>query len=225
MKRESLIGHRFGRLVVLGNSDHKHRNGNAGFVNLVRCKCDCGNIVDVKPCSLYRGHTKSCGHCNTFIEDENFIRCIVKNGRSFIFDKEDLAKVRLHCWTVDPNGYVKSGNGKHGGQRLRVHRYILENCPKDCDVDHINGDPTDNRKCNLRISTHQNNSRNTKLRSDSTTGYKGVSFAKRERKYRAYITFKKQICLGYFDNPISAAYAYDRAAKYYFGEFAKTNFA
>ena len=167
------------------------------------------------------GHNKSCGHCVKYIDCGDYFKCYVRNGRFFIIDKNDLDKIKQYNWTVSKNLYVKSGNGRN--HRLRLHRLIID-CPKDCDIDHINGMPNDNRKANLRIATHQNNSRNTKLRSDNSTGYKGVSFSKRERKYRAYITYGKQISLGYFDSPIDAAKAYDKAAKYYFGEFARLNF-
>lgn len=208
------MGQRFGHLTVIGKSKNKTSN-------FVKCKCDCGNEVDVRINYLKIGHNKSCGDCTKYINNGEYIKCYVKNGKYFFIDINDLHKVQKYNWTVGKNGYVSSGNGRN--HRLRLHRYLLD-CPKGYDVDHINGKPYDNRKCNLRISTHQNNSRNTKLRCDNSTGYKGVSFAKRERKYRAYIVYKKQISLGYFDNPIDAAKAYDKAAKYYFGDFARLNF-
>ena len=47
---------------------------------------------------------------------------------------------------------------------------------------------------------------------------------KRDGMYRAYIYYKgKQIALGYYDNPEEAAAAYDKAAVFYFGEYARTN--
>ena len=48
------------------------------------------------------------------------------------------------------------------------------NASKGVQVDHINGDPLDNRKENLRICMHSENCRNRKVRSDSRSGYKGV---------------------------------------------------
>jgi len=106
---------------------------------------------------------------------------------------------------------------------MRLHR-LLTKAPEEAVVDHINGDPSDNRRCNLRITTQSGNLRNSRLRSDSTTGYKGVSLDKRDGMYRAYINYKgKQISLGYYDTPEEAAAAYDKAAVFYFGEFARTN--
>jgi hypothetical protein len=80
-------------------------------------------------------------------------------------------------------------------------------------IDHINGDPADNRFHNLRSVSHQENCRNTKTRSDSSAGHPGVSFAKREGKWRAYVKLKtgKQHSLGYFDTK-SEAIAARRAA-------------
>jgi hypothetical protein len=63
------------------------------------------------------------------------------------------------------------------------------------------------------------------MRSDTTTGYKGVSFIERLGKYRAYIRSEgKQIHLGTFSSAEEAAQVYDTAAKSIFGEFARTNF-
>ncbi|MBR3298936.1 MAG: hypothetical protein IKI64_06990 [Clostridia bacterium] len=59
----------------------------------------------------------------------------------------------------------------------------------------------------------------------NTTGYKGVSYDRGRRKYSARITVDaKNIFLGYFHEPETAAHAYDRAAVLYFGEYARTNF-
>ncbi len=92
-------------------------------------------------------------------------------------------------------------------------------------VDHINGDRTDNRRCNLRLCTNKENVRNARVASHNTTGYKGVSYNKRRKKYESRITVDgRQLFLGYFINPIEAALAYDRAALRYLGEYARPNF-
>lgn len=58
---------------------------------------------------------------------------------------------------------------------------------------------------------------------NNTSGYKGVSYNKRD-KYQAKIKFNKQIHIGYFEDPIRAAKAYDAKALELFGEFAQLNF-
>ena len=97
--------------------------------------------------------------------------------------------------------------------------------PDEC-IDHINGDPTDNRLENLRIATHRQNLRNQ----NSTRGaskFKGVSRNRNSRKkpWRSYIVIDgKQKFLGTFLTQKQAARAYDAAAKKFFGEFARLNF-
>jgi AP2 domain-containing protein/HNH endonuclease len=104
-----------------------------------------------------------------------------------------------------------------------LHRLIM-NAPADKEVDHINGDTLDNRRCNLRICSHKENLRNQKLPKNSKSGYKGVTWYKRIKKWRSHIRLnKKQIHLGYFDDIKLAANAYNEAAIKYFGEFAKLN--
>lgn len=92
-------------------------------------------------------------------------------------------------------------------------------------VDHINRDTLDNRRENLRLATHSQNAINRGKHRDNTSGYKGVSWFKRDQKWKAQIvTNRKHTYLGLFDNPIDAALAYDQAAKELHGEFANLNF-
>lgn len=86
------------------------------------------------------------------------------------------------------------------------------------DVDHINGVRDDNRWLNLRLATRSQNIRNSGLRSDNKTGFKGVMYLERERKFRAEIMGKS---LGYFNTAEGAAKAYQDAAISEYGDFAK----
>jgi len=89
-------------------------------------------------------------------------------------------------------------------------------------VDHINGDGLDNRRCNLRLATPSQNARNRKLRADSTTGYKGVYQEKKRLKWRATIRVNgKRRTLGRFNAPEDAYRAYCQAATEAFGEYAR----
>ena len=68
-------------------------------------------------------------------------------------------------------------------------------------IDHINGNPEDNRILNLRDVSQTENARNQKLHVDSSTGYVGVTFRKLANKWRAQIRAEgKNKHLGYFDN-------------------------
>jgi hypothetical protein len=89
------------------------------------------------------------------------------------------------------------------------------------EIDHINGNGTDNRITNLRECTHQQNGRNTKLRIDNTSGKKGVYFDKKNRKYRAYIGIngKNRFIGSRFDTVEEAIAARNKAEIELFGEF------
>jgi len=95
-------------------------------------------------------------------------------------------------------------------------------------VDHINGDVLDNRRDNLRFCTHKENIRKMikrKSKRKSNSIYKGVcNHKKREDRWRSYIKVDgKQISLGVYGDEISAAKAYNEAAKKHFGEFCSLN--
>ena len=112
-------------------------------------------------------------------------------------------------------------NGKQ--QRLYMHRVImgLQRGDKQI-VDHINGNPLDNRRSNLRVCTIGENLRNTKFRG-SKTGMRGVYPVRNviTKPYHARITVGgKTILLGQFATKIEAYNAYCEAAKIYHGEFA-----
>lgn len=98
--------------------------------------------------------------------------------------------------------------------------YVYGVWPKG-QIDHINGDKSDNKIINLREASNSQNNQNKKVRKDSSTGIKGVSFDKRKNKYRAAIKVDgAQISLGSFKTPEEAHAAYCRAAEQHFGEFA-----
>lgn len=122
-------------------------------------------------------------------------------------------------WTFEKRYAVRKVNKK----AVYMHRLVVE-ANDGFEVDHINGDPLDNRKTNLRLCTHAQNCKNTKIQTNNTSGYKGVSFNKDKKKWKAYINIDRvQKFLGYHADIANAACAYNKAAKEYFGEFARIN--
>lgn len=210
MKPIPMIGRRFGELTVVEEAERTSKQLKW------KCRCSCRRYTIVQGANLRNGHTKTCGNCNHYVDEGNYIRCIVKSGRSFVFDSDDLPIVQQHSWSVDKFGYVLASG-------VKLHRLLMEN--PDGVVDHINGNPSDCRRRNLRIATQHDNTKNCSLPKNNTTGYKGVCWDKRRNRFMAHIHPNGVTkFLGYYDSPIEAAIAYDKAAAFYFGEFARPNF-
>jgi hypothetical protein len=93
-------------------------------------------------------------------------------------------------------------------------------------IDHIDRDPSNNRPENLREASNQQNAFNRKLKATNTSGYRGVSWNPRLRKFTASISrHGKSKHLGVFDDAAEAALARDAAVRASDGEFAALNFS
>lgn len=87
-------------------------------------------------------------------------------------------------------------------------------------IDHANGVASDNRIANLRVATHAENLRNRGMNKNNRSGYKGVHWHCRNKKWRAQIDINGKRCvLGYFESPEAAHNAYAEKAKSLHGEF------
>ena len=121
-----------------------------------------------------------------------------------------------------------------------LHRWILgeENIPAGMQVDHINGDPLDNRRVNLRVCTNLENQMNRTNKFNPYSKYMGVSFNNGKRKistgsrrcisrpWLASITLEEgtKTRLGTFKTEVEAAEAWDIAAYKHFKEYVQLNF-
>lgn len=132
--------------------------------------------------------------------------------------------------SFDKDGYLVARrkvlyDGKPHYERYCVHRiawiWAYGSEPVD-QLDHINGDKSDNRLVNLREANTPENMRNVGKQSHNTSGLKGVSWHKLRRKWRADIKVsQQQVFLGLFDCPAAASFAYQVAADTHHGEFAR----
>jgi len=145
-------------------------------------------------------------------------------GKFAIVDPEDYAQLSQYKWCAAKDSSTYYAVRSKQNKQIRMHREIMK-VPKHLVCDHINHKGLDNRKNNLRICTRQQNTHNQQPRKSGTSKYKGVDWNKRQKKWRARIYYKSKFhYLGYFNNEIDAAKAYDRAAKKYHKEFAAPNF-
>ena len=144
----------------------------------------------------------------------------------------------IFVWKTSRRGRVKIGDeagSPHKGGYVQIrffgkdylaHRIALIISGIDLkstdQVDHINGDRADNRLANLRIATRSQNCQNAFIRKDNISGFKGVGFDVKRKKWRARITANKKCkWIGYFDKIEEAHAAYCQAAKELHGTFHK----
>ena len=162
-------------------------------------------------------------------DGEAYRRIGLTDGKFAVVDEEDYYRLGNFGWCARTS-FGKTyairfvDMPKRGAVMISMHREIM-NHPKGLLVDHRNRNTLDNRKENLRLATHSQNSFNRqKTKSKTSSQYMGVSFDKRRGLWVVKINHNnKSIWLGRFNSEIDAAKAYDEAAKKYHGEFARLN--
>lgn len=135
--------------------------------------------------------------------------------------------------TVNPRaleGQIARSVQSSGHLRIQINKkqyqlhhlaflYMLGYLPQE--VDHINRIPDDNKWENLRECTRSQNSYNSSIRSDNTSGVKGVSWHKKLQKWRVRIYIDgKETNFGVFDSLEDATFIAKEARRKYHGEFA-----
>lgn len=240
--KENLTGKTFTRLTVIKQvEDYIKPNGTHVAQWLCACSCGDNNLIVVSGDSLKSGRTKSCGclrlektiarsigntygsltkKYNKYDLSGAFGVGYTEKNEEFYFDIEDYDKIKHYCWHLDKDGYVVSN---YNNTTIKMHRIIM-NCKTDDIVDHKKHQNNDNRKSELRICTHAENSYNKKTPINNKSGYAGVWWDNERKKWQAYIKInKKKIYLGRFDQLNDAVRARKKAEEKHFGEFSYDN--
>ena len=155
-------------------------------------------------------------------------------GRHAKVDNEDWDYLRRWKWYASCKGkrgqYYGCRTLRKGetGSRCRLLHYEVLRLRQPLGggkvIDHINRDPLDCRKGNLRICTHRENLRNQRPQRRGTSQYRGVYFQRRKGKWTAKIKYEgKSKYLGLFKTEYQAMLIYNGAAMRYFGLFAYLN--
>lgn len=219
---KDMIGQKFGKLTVIDRAEKKP--GSKKRAAWWLCRCDCGRETTVDGSSLRSGNTQSCGDCSwgSYEFTASGVIGHFADDTVMQIDYSDYPQVRKHRWWIDrSSGYFITSIDSH---LIALHNFLMP-APEGMVCDHINRDKHDNRRRNLRYATPQENSRNRSKARNNTTGFIGVCWHIRKKKYVAQIKVdNRTINLGCFDSAEEAARVRDRAALFYFGEFASLNF-
>jgi len=162
-------------------------------------------------------------------QDQCFLPLVNSNKIHALVDPEYHDQLLGKRWLLLRVGYCGYYDRSPDGSRCTIylHRYVFSLSNPSCDsriIDHINGNPLDNRLSNLRAASQSQNMCNRPAPKSNKSGYKGVSFHKQSGKWRATIKQNcRQFSLGLYDRKEDAANAYNQAAKIIHGDFAFLN--
>lgn len=147
---------------------------------------------------------------------------ILPDGTHFLIDAEDIPLVSVHSFHLNGKGYIISSKRAEYKQCFFLHWLVLGYTRRPgFQVDHINREKTDCRKCNLRPVTNQQNCMNRGLMKTNKSGYVGAFYYSPRRYYISRICINnKRIALHHSDSLIECAQAYNIARAFLFGNFA-----
>ena len=173
------------------------------------------------------------------IREDGSIEIPLTRGLVAVVSAEAYSLVRDYRWCAQWNRCTKSFYAYRnrltgeptGPTRVGMHVSVVRPLHGML-VDHVNHDTLDNRSCNLRPCTHSQNMQNRRsfAFASGTSLFKGVSWNKKDRRWRAQIMAPSptggdgtKLFLGNYTREEDAARAYAEAARVLHGEFAVTD--
>lgn len=240
--KNDLTGKKFGRWKVLYQTDD-YIDKNGHHYDMWHCRCSCKKHTerDVRGSDLRRkngtGGSKSCGCINTeriieldknrkkhnqydLTNPEYGIGYTTNTNNPFYFDYVDYELICKYTWYehLRNDGRYHSLITKDSDTNKSIKFHHIIGCKN---YDHIDHNPLNNRRCNLRLAKQSQNCMNKSLSNNNTSGIIGVSWCTRDCRWKAQIGYQNQrINLGYFMNKKDAIIARLNAEKKYFKEFA-----
>lgn len=146
----------------------------------------------------------------------------LSKGLKTLVSTADVKLLLQYKWYIS-QGYIRRKTKEN--KSIFIHRLVM-NAPKNMVVDHINGNTLDNRRENLRVVTSSQNSMNrTKLPKHNTSGFLGVYFHKKQKKWRAVVKVtidgkQKLVYAKNFNTKEEAHLHREKVAKEIYKEFA-----
>lgn len=203
----------------------------------VLCKCKCGKEKLVRIRDIKNNKTKQCKGCarklirkirpNPVLENDYALIPLQgkHNNKNIIIDLEDVDIVNNYMWYGS-----KSSNGKSiyartniNEKKWNVTQFIFNN--KKNIYDHIDGDPLNNRKTNLRLCSNIENARNRTKSQTKIYSSNYIGVCRIKAGWRACVWKNgKTLWQKSFKTEVEAAEARDKKATEVYGEFAKINF-
>jgi len=147
----------------------------------------------------------------------------LSQGKFALVDDDMYDYLMQWKWTFS-GGYTYRVKTIRGiSKKIWMHREVNGTAPGTY-TDHIDGNRLNNTRSNLRTCTYAQNNKNAVKRKDNKSGYRGVYWEKGMDKWRVVINNDgKRITIGYFDDILVAASAYNKHAKILHGDFARLN--
>lgn len=197
----------------------------------ISCACKrCGKHFSLPSCKVKSGEGSFCSmacyrmprKCLVPISASIAYVPLDESGSLFaLIDVWNKERVEVRCWSAlrTPNNVYAQSSGKERGL---LHHFVIGKPPRGFVVDHKNTNGLDDRECNLRQCTQTENMHNSRVRKNSRSGIKGISFSSRYQSWEVKLKHNgKTVYLGRHKDKEAAISIYREAATKLRGEFVR----